>query len=342
MNNKEKIIIFGTGEGSKKVLEIIDLDKVEILAFVDNDINKQGNKYNEVEIVNPEAIHSLSYDYIIIASMFYEEILEQLLNMKIDKNKIVRLIKKKEKSAKQLIKEVYNKNAVYSLVVKDEYLSYYYKEYGICDMYLLNNDRNKQLYKYPDYLLNGIDYVRLSTVDLMAREIKEKEIAGAIAELGVYKGDFTRLINDYFPERKLYLFDTFEGFSKEDVNVEEENELSKAKVGHLGDTNVELVLRKLLHKDNVIIKKGYFPESVYDLEEKVYAFVSIDVDLFKPTYEGILYFYKKLAKGGYILVHDYNHPDYTGVKKAVKQACKELGINYIPLSDYFGSVVISK
>ena len=61
---------------------------------------------------------------------------------------------------------------------------------------------------------NYMDYIRLSTLELAADEINAKNLQGNVAELGVYKGKFARYINQYFPERDFYLFDTFEGFNK--------------------------------------------------------------------------------------------------------------------------------
>ena len=43
---------------------------------------------------------------------------------------------------------------------------------------------------------------------------------GECAEAGVFEGDFAKWINQYFPDRKLYLFDTFEGFDMRDIEKE--------------------------------------------------------------------------------------------------------------------------
>src|SRR4029079_18426640 len=61
---------------------------------------------------------------------------------------------------------------------------------------------------------NYMDYIRLSTLELVAYEIDRNNILGSVAELGVYKGKFARYINQLFPNRKLYLFDTFMGFDE--------------------------------------------------------------------------------------------------------------------------------
>src|SRR6266540_1215034 len=67
---------------------------------------------------------------------------------------------------------------------------------------------------------NYFDYIRLSTLELISFEIKKRNLKGNVAELGVYKGKFAKHINKFFPERKLYLFDTFEGFDNRDITSE--------------------------------------------------------------------------------------------------------------------------
>ena len=94
------------------------------------------------------------------------------------------------------------------------------------------------------------------------------------------------------------------------------------------------------HRENCIIKKGYFPETAGGDEK--YVFVSIDVDLYEPTYNGLCYFYEHLERGGYILVHDYNNSMFKGVKKAVQIFTNEKNIPYFPLSDGCGSAILMK
>ncbi|HCT91620.1 MAG TPA: hypothetical protein DF613_09630, partial [Lachnospiraceae bacterium] len=62
--------------------------------------------------------------------------------------------------------------------------------------------------------------LRLAHARLFAEEIRTANLPGAVAELGVYRGDFAIEINRLFPDRTLYLFDTFTGFSPEDMAAE--------------------------------------------------------------------------------------------------------------------------
>ena len=57
--------------------------------------------------------------------------------------------------------------------------------------------------------------LRLACLRLLAEQIQDRDLPGAAAELGVYQGVFAAEISRLFPDRPLYLFDTFEGFSRE-------------------------------------------------------------------------------------------------------------------------------
>ena len=49
----------------------------------------------------------------------------------------------------------------------------------------------------------------------------------------------------------------------------------------------------------------------------MYAFVSIDADLYAPTAAALPLFWDRLSPGGVIMVHDYNSTQFPGVGKAV-------------------------
>jgi O-methyltransferase len=184
------------------------------------------------------------------------------------------------------------------------------------------------------------DYVRISSLELAAYEIYLKKIAGNVAEVGVYKGEFACKINEAFPDRKLYLFDTFKGFDEADAG----RDRNAGFCGHdedFSDTSVEMVLGKMKHPRNCIVKKGRFPETVQGLEDR-FAFVSLDADLFAPIDAGLRYFFPRLEKGGYVFVHDFSGPGYKGVREAVTRFCAETGVGYFPLCDAGGTAILCK
>lgn len=187
------------------------------------------------------------------------------------------------------------------------------------------------------------DYVRINTFDLVANEIKKEGIKGAVAELGVYRGDFAQYINMKFNDRKCYLFDTFSGFDEnESKNEVEANHADEEFAGSFKDTSVDYVLNKMPFPDLCIVKKGLFPQSLEGLEEE-FAFVSLDVDYENSVYEGLKYFYPRIVKGGCIFLHDYNDIFLDGVKNAVVKYENEYGrMTKIPIADGAGTLIIVK
>ena len=187
---------------------------------------------------------------------------------------------------------------------------------------------------------NYMDYIRLSALELVADEINTKGVKGSTAELGVYKGKFARYINLYFPGRKLFLFDTFEGFNQADVTIEREKSFSSGNQD-FSNTSVAGVLKRMPDPSQCVIRKGYFPETAAGIEE-TFAFVSIDADLYEPILSGLNFFYPRLSKGGFIFVHDYNNDAYKGAKRAVEEFCRTNDVSCIPLPDAAGTALIVK
>jgi O-methyltransferase len=187
---------------------------------------------------------------------------------------------------------------------------------------------------------NYFDYFRLATLELVSYEIKKKALQGQVAELGVYKGKFAQYINQYFPERTLYLFDTFSGFDSRDVDQEKTQNYSLGEQD-FSDTSLESVLKLMPFPGNCKPIKGFFPESARNVND-LFVFVSLDADLFEPLYQGLKFFYPKLVPGGYIFIHDFNNDAYKGARQAVEKFCQEEDISFLPIPDSGGSAIIVK
>lgn len=163
-----------------------------------------------------------------------------------------------------------------------------------------------------------------------------------VAEGGVFQGMFAAEINRYFPKNKLYLFDTFEGFDKKDVEIESKCNYSKVEENYYNETSEQLVLNKLPFKERAIIRKGYFPETTVGIPEEKYIFVNLDFDLYKPILSGLEYFYPRMYDDGIILIHDYFTEFYHGVKAAVDVFEENLGhkLRRFPIGDGISIAII--
>lgn len=167
------------------------------------------------------------------------------------------------------------------------------------------------------------------------------KVNGAVCEAGVYKGEFASYINQVFPDDTLYLFDTFEGFDIKDVKIETSSGYSRAQTGQFADTSMELVMNKMIHKNKVKIIKGYFPDSAKEQNiNDCFKFVNLDMDLYKPTIDGLRYFSDKMQKNGIILVHDY-FTHYEGIEKAVHEFMSERqDLRLLPIGDEMSIAII--
>lgn len=203
------------------------------------------------------------------------------------------------------------------------------------DMYMLWRKRNIKFLAYKWW-----DYVRFSSLELVAHEINTHSIKWNCAEVWVYRWDFASKINEVFPHKTLYLFDTFQWFAQQDLQTEKDAKYSLGKQDFT-NTNVDIVANQMKYPKQCIFKKWYFPDTAKDLVDE-FCFVSLDADLYNPTYDGLVFFYPKLVKWWYIFVHDFNNHEYAWVRKAVEKFCGKHDIWYFPLSDNCGSVVICK
>ena len=183
---------------------------------------------------------------------------------------------------------------------------------------------------------------RVATMRLLAEQIREESIPGDVAELGVFRGDFAALINAAFPDRTIHLFDTFEGFPAQDVEIEQAQGLSRAKTGDFSETAADMVEQRLPHPGRAVFHKGYFPATFNGCEEKTFAFVSVDADLYAPTAAALPLFFDRLSPGGVLLIHDVNSTQFSGAGKAVREFCAERGLLPMPVCDLHGSVVLRR
>ena len=147
---------------------------------------------------------------------------------------------------------------------------------------------------------------------------------GELVEFGCYRGDTSllleRLIEQATPEKRLWLYDSFEGLpakTAEDASVAGD----AFKVGELAVTKREVVERfKKAGLRVPKIRKGFFenlnPET--DVPKQI-CFAFLDGDLYRSIKVSFGLIDGRVADGGVIVVHDYNNPELPGVTQAVDE-----------------------
>lgn len=180
--------------------------------------------------------------------------------------------------------------------------------------------------------------VKFSIIESISREIYLRGIKGSVAEAGVYKGGTAAYINRLFPDRRLYLFDTFEGFNNDDLYAEDANSRYHISID-FSDTNEQIVMDKMLYPQQCELKKGWFPSTIVEIKEK-FCFARLDMDLYDPTMAGLDYFYDNMTEG-FILVHDCRNENFEGARNAVIEFCKGKGLSFFVAPDDRGTAVLS-
>lgn len=184
------------------------------------------------------------------------------------------------------------------------------------------------------------DKIRLYHFWFQIERLRREAIPGAFAELGVYKGETAAWIHQFDAEREFHLFDTFEGFKQQDL-AREKAFGKYYKSGQFGDTDLISVQKRLGDSPLLHFYPGYFPDTAQDLPETSFALVHLDADLYWPTLQALQYFYPRLAPGGAILIHDYNH-NWDGVRQALHEFMPTIPEILIELADRQGSAMIVK
>ena len=193
--------------------------------------------------------------------------------------------------------------------------------------------------KFPQEL-HSRDMVRFYLILYTVQALIERGVPGAFAEVGVYRGSTAGLIHKIAPDRRLYLFDTFEGFPPEDLEVEHNVTGLKRENTLFSDTDVKTAEDLIGGNENVIFVKGRFPDTISEVpNDEKFAFVHFDADLYQVAKATCQYFYETLSPSGVILFHDYNG-SYPGIKKAVDEFLCDKPESIVTIPDKCGTAVL--
>ncbi len=165
-----------------------------------------------------------------------------------------------------------------------------------------------------------------------------QDIPGDVVECGCARGlSFVELCLDHGKRHPgwlgegFHVFDSFEGLSKPvdqdldfshadpDATVIAENMVA----GHFA-CPLELVTENVHRRfPDARLHPGWIPSSFEGQPERTYRFVHIDLDLYQPTRDSLVYFHPRVARGGIIITDDYNWP---GARRAFQEFCEEKGL----------------
>ena len=326
---KMKLLIWGIGQLAWTTVK--NISETNIVGYIDT--YSTNKEFAGKPLYKPSEVKCLEYDAILVTTVYAKEIAQICREMEISLDKVIFVYGNVETT---------DINQDYEFITKicgREFSTLIKNRYHLIREILINLGTDKKKFEVADYSDKKIcqnDYVRVKTLELLVDEIKERNIKGEIAELGVFRGDFAQLLNLAFPDRKLYLFDTFEGFDEDELARELDGNVRLAVDDAYKNTSIQVVMDKMQCKEQIVVKKGFFPNSLEGLEQQ-FAFVSLDCDWEESLYQGLIYFYPRLEWGGYIMIHDYNN--HLGcAKKAIRRYEKETNsiLPKVPVCDAQG------
>ncbi len=142
-------------------------------------------------------------------------------------------------------------------------------------------------------------------------------VAGDFAECGVYRGGTALLLSRVLEGsgNTLHLFDSFEGLPAPDPARDPDLEEGVFKATSARD--VETLLGRF--PGPLEIHEGWIPSTFDGLEDSRFAFVHVDVDLYRSTLDCLEFFYPRLSAGGIVVFDDYGFPAARGEKDAVDE-----------------------
>lgn len=313
------IYVWGTGCGASELLEQ-GLEPARIAAFVDS--FPGADTFQGKPVLLPEQLEVDNCDLLIVTTRHTEAVAQRCAGLGIPAEKLLFLKNNHfladRNHACTVAESLLGRELLQKLLPKQNLVP---TPARLADSLLPQQDLSN-------------DYVRLATLELLCRRLET--VPGAAAELGVYKGFFARCINLLLPARRLYLFDSFEGFSPEACAPQAFQEAHR-------NTTVRQVLSIMPHPERIVVKPGFFPGSLGGLEER-FCLVSLDVDFEQATLDGLHYFWPRLQKGGYLMLHDWGSPRLPGVARALERYEREIGekLAAVPLCDVGGTLVICK
>lgn len=145
------------------------------------------------------------------------------------------------------------------------------------------------------------------------------------AECGVFKGASSHFILEANRNNNKthHIFDSFSGLSeptKDDIPIDttsrmwQKNELSIA----------ENIVKHNLHQfSNIEIHNGWIPECFKNIDNRMFSFVHIDVDLYEPTKDCLNFFYDRIVPGGLLVCDDYGSTTCPGAYKSYNEFISE-------------------
>ena len=139
-------------------------------------------------------------------------------------------------------------------------------------------------------------------------------VPGAVIQVGVWRGGLAAHLLNLFPDRRIYLADTFTG-----IPYHEPCDGDYHNVGDFGDVDFNQIQALFAPFPNVALLKGIFPPDDTAIKAIKYAVVHLDVDVYRSYKECLEFLYPRTVKGGLIMIDDYKVASAPGCSLALDE-----------------------
>jgi len=187
--------------------------------------------------------------------------------------------------------------------------------------------------------------------------INKSNTPGALVECGIWKGGSAMMMALTLKRlekenKKIYLYDTYEGMAKpgkQDISFSGKKAIKSWEQQKHIDHNdwcyspLKEVKRNLYStgypEKNLIFVKGKVENTLPKTAPQKISLLHLDTDWYSPTYHELFHLFPKLSKNGVLIIDDYGH--WKGAKKAVDKYFEENKIKILlNRSDYTGRIGI--
>jgi O-methyltransferase len=163
---------------------------------------------------------------------------------------------------------------------------------------------------------------RLNNLHMLLNKIRQENIKGDLMECGVWRGGAVIFMSAFLKtheiDKKVFVADSFEGLPKPDSQFSEDHGDTFFKQDYLR-VGLEVVKNNFekyeLMGPNIIFVKGYFEESLKDLNVQTLSLLRLDGDMYSSTWHSLTEMYPKVVEGGFVIIDDYY---LKGAKAALK------------------------
>lgn len=167
---------------------------------------------------------------------------------------------------------------------------------------------------------------RLNNLCNLASWVRQRKVEGDIVECGVLRGGSASLLGGMIadqPERKLWLYDTFDKLPMPRQPVDGPAAVGGTQVGNVDDIQ-KLLDQVGLPRDRVMFRKGLYKNTVHACPPGKIAILHLDCDWYDSVTDCLRAFYPRVSEGGFVVLDDFGY--FEGCREAFYDYCRDFNL----------------